>query len=135
MGGRRSYLLKFVLVLLLLTVVLYAGRGVWLAALGNALIHDEGAAKADIAVVLAGDSWGHRLIKGAELVRQGYVPQVLVSGPPGILRNQRGRRGDSVGRRQEDTRPSGSFRCITAALSTSDEAVAVLDVLQAAQCP
>lgn len=84
MGVRRSCSLVVLLILLLLTVVLYAGRDVWLAAIGDGLIHDEGPAKADIAVVLAGDSWGHRLTKGAELVRQGYVAQVMVSGPPGM---------------------------------------------------
>ena len=72
------------LVLLVLGVVLFLARNLWLYALGDALIHDDGAGKADIAVVLAGDIWGHRLIKGAELVKQGYVPRVLVSGPPGI---------------------------------------------------
>ena len=82
MGVRRS--LVFLLILLLLTVGLYAGRSVWLEAIGNGLIHDAGAAKADVAVVLAGDSWGHRLTKGAELARQGYVSKVIVSGPPGM---------------------------------------------------
>jgi uncharacterized SAM-binding protein YcdF (DUF218 family) len=32
-------------------------------------------------VVLAGDWNGDRILKAAELVKQGYVPQVLVSGP------------------------------------------------------
>ena len=42
-------------------------------------------AKADIAVVLAGDYWGHRLIeRRRNWSRQGYVPRVLVSGPPGF---------------------------------------------------
>jgi uncharacterized SAM-binding protein YcdF (DUF218 family) len=54
----------------------------WLRALGAALIHDDGPAKADLAVVLAGDQWGNRILKSAELVRDGYVPAVLVSGPP-----------------------------------------------------
>jgi uncharacterized SAM-binding protein YcdF (DUF218 family) len=40
--------------------------------------------KADLAVVLAGDLYGNRILKAAELVRQGYVPRVLVSGPSGI---------------------------------------------------
>jgi uncharacterized SAM-binding protein YcdF (DUF218 family) len=71
-----------VLVVLLLGAVVYLARDVWLAALGRALVHDDGAGKAEIAVVLAGDAWGNRLTKGAELVRQGYVPRVLVSGPP-----------------------------------------------------
>ena len=82
MGERRGFRFQFVLLLLLLVVVVYLARDVWLGALGSALVHDEGAGKAEIAVVLAGDSWGYRLTKGAELVRQGYVPLVLVSGPP-----------------------------------------------------
>ena len=84
MVGRRSFLLKSVLGLLLLTVVAFLARNVWLGALGTVLVHDDGAGKAEIAVVLAGDYWGHRLFKAAELVRQGYVPLVLVSGPPGF---------------------------------------------------
>ena len=50
-------------------------------ALGSALVREDGPAKADFAVVLAGDKYGNRMLKGAELVRQGYVPGVLVSGP------------------------------------------------------
>jgi uncharacterized SAM-binding protein YcdF (DUF218 family) len=54
----------------------------WLNALGEALVRADGPAKADMAVVLAGDQWCERILKGGELVRQGYVPAVLVSGPP-----------------------------------------------------
>jgi len=53
----------------------------WLTALGRLLVHDDGPARADIAVVLAGDYYGNRVVRAAELVKQGYVPQVLVSGP------------------------------------------------------
>src|SRR5262249_4473838 len=35
-----------------------------------------------IGVILAGDEYGYRVVKGAELVRDGYIPAVLVSGPP-----------------------------------------------------
>ena len=49
--------------------------------MGYALIHNDNPAKADIAVVLAGDSYGHRILKAGELVRAGYVPAALVSGP------------------------------------------------------
>jgi uncharacterized SAM-binding protein YcdF (DUF218 family) len=45
------------------------------------LVRDEGPAHADIAVVLAGDYSGNRMVRAAELVKQGYVPNVLVSGP------------------------------------------------------
>jgi uncharacterized SAM-binding protein YcdF (DUF218 family) len=62
----------------------YVARRLWLPALGYALIHDDGPAKADYAIVLGGDIWGCRILRGAELVRQGYVPAVLVSGPPGF---------------------------------------------------
>jgi len=34
--------------------------------------------------VLAGDTFGHRILKGAELVRQGYAPRVFVSGSSGF---------------------------------------------------
>ena len=34
-------------------------------------------------MVLAGDAYGHRIVKAGELVRAGYVPAVLVSGPAG----------------------------------------------------
>ena len=84
MVGRRSLLFKSASIFLLLALVALLARNAWLPTIGSALVHDEGAAKADIAVVLAGDYWGHRVTKGAELVRQGYVPRVLVSGPPGF---------------------------------------------------
>ncbi len=67
---------------MVLAAVLFATRAWWLSRLGYALIRDDGPARADIAVVLAGDSWGYRIAKGAELVKAGYVPAVLVSGPP-----------------------------------------------------
>jgi uncharacterized SAM-binding protein YcdF (DUF218 family) len=69
----------------ILLVILLAIFGItakfWLRRLGGALIADEGPAKADVAIVLAGDQWGYRISKAAELVRDGYVPAVLVSGP------------------------------------------------------
>jgi len=81
-GERRRFPFQFALALLLIVCVVYLARNLWLSALGNALIHNDGPARAEIAVVLAGDPWGSRLLKGADLVRQGYVPRVLVSGPP-----------------------------------------------------
>jgi hypothetical protein len=73
--------LKYWTIALGLIATVAVTHGVWLGALGAALIHDDGATRADIAVVLAGDPWGNRILKGAELVRDGYVPAVLVSGP------------------------------------------------------
>jgi uncharacterized SAM-binding protein YcdF (DUF218 family) len=128
-GERRSNLLKSLTFLVLLTLVLYAGRNLWLTAIGNALVHDEGAAKAEIAVVLAGDPWGHRLTKGAELVRQGYVPQVVVSGPPGIY----GVNEADAAIQWATARgyPKEWFIPLRhSGLSTSTEAIAVLDLLR-----
>jgi len=72
---------------LALAILLAAGvlaRSLWLPALGYALVHDDGPAKADLVVVLGGDYYGRRILKGAELVRQGYAPAALVSGPAGF---------------------------------------------------
>jgi uncharacterized SAM-binding protein YcdF (DUF218 family) len=55
----------------------------WLGALGAFLIRADPPSHADYAVVLAGDAYGHRIIQGAELVRQGFVRKALVSGPSG----------------------------------------------------
>ena len=61
----------------------YVFHNAVLGAVGSYLIREQAPEKADIAIVLAGDGSGHRLLKAAELVRQGYAPQVLVSGPAG----------------------------------------------------
>jgi len=49
------------------------------------LIEDDGARKADAVVVLGGDNYGDRTLKGAELAKEGYAPYVLLSGPPRLL--------------------------------------------------
>ena len=42
---------------------------------------------ADAVFVLAGDASGNRILKGGELVREGFAPYVLVSGPEGDYGN------------------------------------------------
>jgi len=51
-----------------------------LTALGSYLVKNEPPQKADLVLVLAGGPSGRRILKAAELVRQGYAPKVLVSG-------------------------------------------------------
>jgi uncharacterized SAM-binding protein YcdF (DUF218 family) len=80
-GRPGSSRLKFWLPLLLILVILASGPFFWMPRLAAALIRDDGPAKADMAVVLAGDPRGQRILEAAELVRKGYVPSVLVSGP------------------------------------------------------
>ena len=130
MGDRRGHRFQFTLLaLLLLVAVVYLARDVWLRALGSALVHDEGAARAEIAVVLAGDSWGYRLTKGAELVRQGYVPRVLVSGPPAFYNVNESDAAIqyAIGKGY----PAEWFIPVYhTALSTREEAIVVLDALK-----
>jgi uncharacterized SAM-binding protein YcdF (DUF218 family) len=83
-AGRRSFGLKLLIAFAVLLALLTLTSSLWLSAMGGALVHDDGPAKADIAVVLAGDYAGSRILTAAGLVRDGYVPAVLVSGPPGF---------------------------------------------------
>jgi uncharacterized SAM-binding protein YcdF (DUF218 family) len=54
-----------------------------LAALGNFLVKAGPPQKADIILVLAGDGFGHRILKAAELIKDGWATQALISGPNG----------------------------------------------------
>ena len=65
---------------LLLAVVTYH---FWLAALGRYLVRAEPPVPADMVVVLAGDFSGNRILTAGDLVRRGFAPQALVSGPSG----------------------------------------------------
>ena len=127
--AHRLFRPRFFLFAAALVVVLFLLRPVWLSAIGYALIHDEGPAKADAAVVLAGDSYGHRILKAGELVRSGYVPLVLVSGP-----------GGTYGHHESDLAISFAVNngfpvdwfvaCPNEAHSTREEAVAMLQELR-----
>jgi len=55
-----------------------------LTALGGYLVRADLPEKADVAVVLAGDASGTRILNAGALVRGGYAPRVLVSGPFGL---------------------------------------------------
>jgi uncharacterized SAM-binding protein YcdF (DUF218 family) len=84
LGAGRPLLFKLTLAAIGGALVLAFTASWWLPAFGWALVHDERPAQADIAVVLAGDYYGHRILRAAELIRQGYVPAALVSGPRGF---------------------------------------------------
>lgn len=58
-----------------------------LAALGNFLVKAGPPQKADVIVVLAGDGYGRRILTAAELVKEGYAPKALISGPSGNYGN------------------------------------------------
>jgi uncharacterized SAM-binding protein YcdF (DUF218 family) len=56
----------------------FSDRVLW--SLGAFLDNSEPPQKADMIVVIGGDARGNRILKAAELVREGYAPKVLVSG-------------------------------------------------------
>jgi uncharacterized SAM-binding protein YcdF (DUF218 family) len=64
-------------------VASYAARSLWLPLIAEFLIDAGHPHKADMIVVLAGDFSGNRILKAAELVRDGFAPKALVSGPEG----------------------------------------------------
>ncbi len=55
-----------------------------LSALGSYLVSAGAPQKSDIALVLAGDASGNRIVTAASLVRDGYAPVALISGPAGM---------------------------------------------------
>jgi uncharacterized SAM-binding protein YcdF (DUF218 family) len=55
----------------------------WLAGLGGYLVRGEQPVHADLIVVLAGDYSGNRILTAADLVRRGFAPHALISGPSG----------------------------------------------------
>jgi uncharacterized SAM-binding protein YcdF (DUF218 family) len=59
-------------------LLVFSNRVLW--SLGAMLDNSEPPQKADMIVVIGGDPRGNRILKAAELVREGYAPKVLVSG-------------------------------------------------------
>jgi uncharacterized SAM-binding protein YcdF (DUF218 family) len=75
--GCLSLLGMFVALLL----IAYLLRAPILRAAAYALVEDDGARKCDVILVLGGDGHGTRILKAAELAKEGYAPRVLVSSP------------------------------------------------------
>jgi len=71
-------------ILIALLAALMAIHPLLLPAVGRALVQAEEPAPADAALVLGGDGFGYRILKGAELVREKHTGVVLVSGPDGV---------------------------------------------------
>jgi uncharacterized SAM-binding protein YcdF (DUF218 family) len=78
---RALRILALVLVAVIVLALIF--HNAVLAGLGSYLIKAEAPQKADIALVLAGDGNGNRILTAAQLTRRGYVSKVLVSGPSG----------------------------------------------------
>ena len=67
---------------ILLAAVLLIRWQATLSYLGEYLVASQPPQSADLILVLAGDFWGPRVLKGADLVAQGYAPLALISGTP-----------------------------------------------------
>jgi len=80
----KRFLRSQALVLACLVLLGLIFHNALLAGLGSYLVKDQAPEKADIALVLAGDGEGNRILTAAQMVRRGYAPKVLVSGPGGI---------------------------------------------------
>jgi uncharacterized SAM-binding protein YcdF (DUF218 family) len=77
----RSGLLAAVLAsVTLVLVVLYFAREPVLFGLGKVLVHTEAPVHVDAVVVIGGDASGNRILKAAQLVKDGYAPIAIVSG-------------------------------------------------------
>lgn len=76
--ARILWLALAVLVLLVSTVLF---RTTLLAASASYLVRSGVPQKADIVLVLGGDIYGTRILMAGDLVRRGYAPKILVSGP------------------------------------------------------
>ncbi len=79
----KRFLRAALLGLVVLFVLGYLFRAPILTALGRYLDRSGPPQPADAIFVLAGDASGNRILKGAELARQGFAPRVVVSGPEG----------------------------------------------------
>ena len=78
--------MKWIRLLAVVGVLLLAGwifRERLLNACFDTLVAAEKPAHADMIVVLAGDGNGLRILTAAQLVRDGYAPVALISGPDG----------------------------------------------------
>ncbi|HYP14520.1 MAG TPA: YdcF family protein [Bryobacteraceae bacterium] len=76
--SRRRVLVAALFLLLALPFIFH--RQI-LSGIGHYIVSASGPKKADAALVLAGDIRGNRIRTASQLVRNGFVPVVLVSGP------------------------------------------------------
>ena len=82
-GPVKRVLRTLALILAIVVILGLVFRHAVLTGMGSYLVKSDVPEKADIALVLAGDGAGNRILAAAQLVRRGYVTRVLVSGPSG----------------------------------------------------
>jgi uncharacterized SAM-binding protein YcdF (DUF218 family) len=82
-AARHSLKSKLLVVAAGVTFVVLT-HSLWMGWMGTLLVRADEPFRADVVVALAGDPYGHRILKAAELVKNGFAPKVLVSGPLGF---------------------------------------------------
>jgi uncharacterized SAM-binding protein YcdF (DUF218 family) len=77
---RSRWLISFAAVIFALVILIAIFSSAILAGMGSFLVHSGLPDNADMILVIGGDYTGERILKGAELERDGYAPAVLISG-------------------------------------------------------
>jgi len=93
------------------------------------LVHDEPPVRSDVVVVLGGDYRGDRIAKAVELIRGGYAPKMLISGPALIF----GARESILAARyavEKGLSPDQAIPLNRDDTSTSDEARGIVPMLR-----
>ncbi len=85
----RAWHFALALFILLIGIV-WVTRITWMEAMGRFLVNTEPPEHADMIVVLGGDWNGNRILKAAELARQGFAPKVMISGGGYLYGNYEG---------------------------------------------
>jgi uncharacterized SAM-binding protein YcdF (DUF218 family) len=125
--GCLFHLFRFFILCLVLAGAVWLARVPLMTAAAGYLVEDDGVQHAELAVVLGGDEYGTRVLRGAELGRQRYVPQVLVSFP-----HHFGSCDSGVGFATAKGYPAGLFREFpNSAQSTREEVTAIDGLLRA----
>lgn len=130
MLNRRNSPSRWLRILPILIILTAVGFWFWLPWWGEHLVHAGDPVKADAIVVLAGDSTGSRILKGAELAKAGYAPVVLVSGPTGFFD---GHESDyAIAFAMKRGYPASMFAAVpNASRSTVEEAQVMVDAMRA----
>jgi uncharacterized SAM-binding protein YcdF (DUF218 family) len=83
-GSSSRGLVRFAAVILALALAAWLFSSQILFAIGSLLVNAGPPVKADAVVVIGGDWKGNRILKGSELVREGYAPRLFASGSGGM---------------------------------------------------
>jgi uncharacterized SAM-binding protein YcdF (DUF218 family) len=124
---RWLLVLAAVILCAVLLVTIFSQKILW--TMGAVLVNSQTPEKSDVVLVLAGDNAGRRVGEGVQLVKDGYAPKLLISGPFKVYGVQ-----DSILAAQYaqklGLRPDQTIPILRDYLSTSDEAHTIVPLLR-----